>query len=247
MKRAVVLFLYLSVFVADGVNAAESPRLFGASYAKLFAKPFVAGASLSIRRPNWSRKIGLTFYYLDAQRSLVRLTGSQRDMGTVALRSGGKVYFYFPRAELLLGLPTNIGALPLFGSDFSADDLLAFGDIAGRLKVSDDGVETLSGISARRYVLKPRDTKDSPYGLVKLWVTRDSGIPLREEFYSDAGALIREMVMEEADGRLPFPTRWRARTYGPRGGESELQFNSFTNNQPLRAELFSVEGLRQWR
>jgi hypothetical protein len=247
LKRLVVLFLYLSAFAADVVSAAEAERLFGASYAKLFAKPFVAGASLSIRRAAWSRNLHVNVYYLDPQTSLVRLTGSQRDLGTVALRSASRVYFYFPRAELLLALPSGIGALPLFGSDFSAEDLLGFGDIAGRLNVAEDGIETLSGVPARRYVLKPREAKDSPYGVVKLWVAHDGGMPLREEFYSAAGALVREVVMEEADGRLPFPTRWRARSYGTRGGESELEFHSFTNNQPLRPEFFTVEGLRRWR
>ena len=245
MKRA--CFLIFSILLAaGGANGAEAPRIFGDSYAKLFAKPFIASAGLSIRRPSWSRKIGLTFYYLDPQRSLVRLTGSQRDMGTVALRSGGKVYFYFPRAELLLGLPSGVGALPLFGSDFSADDLLAFGDIAAQWIVSDDGAETLSGVAARRYELRSRKPQDASYGLVKLWVARDGGMPLREEFFSPAGSLAREVTMD-SDGRLPFPARWHARSYGPRGGESELQFHSFDRDRPLRAELFTAEGLRQWR
>jgi hypothetical protein len=245
LKRAA--FFIFSILLASGAaSGAETPRIFGEGYAKLFAKPFTTSAGLSIRRPAWSRKIGLTFYYLDPQRSLVRLTGSQRDMGTVALRSGGQVYFYFPRAELRLGLPSAVGALPLFGSDFSADDLLAFGDIATAWIVSDDGTETLSGVPARRYELKPRKPQNAAYGVVRLWVARDGGMPLREEFFSPAGALLREVTME-SDGRLPFPTRWHARTYGPRGGESELQFHSFDRDRPIRADLFTVEGLRQWR
>jgi len=242
-----VLFAFVWIYAAASpLFAADAPRMLDGAYAKLFAKPFTATASLAIRRQDWSRRIGVTVYYLDARRALARLTGSQRDLGTVALRSGGRVYLYFPRAELLVGAPSAGGSLPLFGSDFTADDLLAFGDLAGRFAVVSESAETLSGVPARRYELKPREAKDSPYGLVKLWVARDGGAPLREEFRSPEGNLLREIVVE-SDGRLPLPTLWRARGYGRKGGESELQFHSFDSGRPLDAELFTVAGLRRWR
>jgi hypothetical protein len=241
-----VIFVFVWILAAGAACAADPPRMFDGAYAKLFAKPFTASASLTIKRQNWSRRLGVTIYYLDARRSLARLTGSQRDLGTVALRSGDRVYLYFPRAELLVGAPAAVGSLPLFGSDFAADDLLAFGDLAGRFNVAAETAETLSGLPARRYELKPREGKDSPYVLVKLWIARDGGAPLREEFRSADGNLLREIVVE-SDGRLPLPSLWRARGYGPKGGESELQFRSFDSGRPLDPELFTVAGLRKWR
>src|SRR6185369_6080099 len=142
----------------------------------------------------------------------IRLTGSQRDLGNVALRTGGRVYLYFPSAELLLTLPPGVGAEPLFGSDFSADDLLAFGDVTGRFEAAAESAETLSGVAARRYDLKPRDAKNAPYAAARFWMTREGGLPLRQEFYSSDGTLIRELVAE-SDGRMPFPARWWARTF----------------------------------
>ena len=245
MTRVLFVFVYLCA-AAGAAFAADAPRIPGGAYAKLFAKPFTASASLTIRRQDWTRRLGVTVYYLDARRSLARLTGSQRDLGTVALRSGDRVYLYFPRAELLLGAPSAVGSLPLFGSDFAADDLLAFGDLAGRFTVASETAETLSGVPALRYELKPREGKDSPYGLVMLWVARDGGAPLREEFRSPDRNLLREIVVE-SDGRLPLPSLWRARGYGRKGGESELRFLSFDSGRSLDPELFTVAGLRRWR
>jgi hypothetical protein len=243
--RRIFVFILLSA-AASPALAADAPRMLDGAYAKIFAKPFTATSTLAINRQNWSRRLGVTVYYLDARRSLARLTGSQRDLGTVALRSGDRVYLYFPRAELLLDAPAASGSLSLFGSDFTADDLLAFGDLAGRFSVVAETAETLSGVPARRYELKPREGKDSPYGLVKLWISRDGGAPLREEFWSSEGNLLREIVVE-SDGRLPLPSLWRARGYGLKGGESELRFASFDSGRPLDPELFTVAGLRKWR
>ena len=249
MRRSLLLFAPLfscaalaSAFAAD--VSGVSP--FGASYTKIFQQPFFASASLSIRRADWSRKLSLTFYYRDPTRSMVRVGGSEREMGTIALRRDGRVYFYFPRAELLVGLASGMGAFPLFGSDFSTDDLLAFGDVAARFAARSEGAETLSGVPALRYRLAPRDAKNSPYAAILLWVTRDGQTPLRQEFLSPDGKIAREILME-SDGRLPFPNRWKARTLGERGGESELAFHFFQRNAPLRDDLFTVEGLRQWR
>jgi outer membrane lipoprotein-sorting protein len=248
LKRAAFPLLALFLFSAAIVSAAE-PRgaaFFGDAFEKLFRKPFSAGAALSIRRPAWSRNLFLTLYYRDPARSLARITGSQREMGTVLLRSDGRVYLYFPRAELLLRLPPPLGSFPLFGSDFSGDDLLAFGDLAARFAVKSDGEETFSGTPALRYRLAPRDANASERGEIRLWVDRTSRLPLRQDFISPAGQIVREVTME-SDGRFPFPARWRARTFGPRGGESELLFRAFERDHPVSEKFFTVEGLRQWR
>ncbi len=244
MTRLIFVIVYICAAAAPAC-AADAPRMLDGRYAKLFAKPFTASAALTIRRQTWSRRLGVTVYYLDARRALARLTGSQRDLGTVALRAGERVYLYFPRAELLLAAPAAGGSLPLFGSDFTADDLLAFGDLAGRFDVAAESLETLCGVPARRYEMKPR-AKDSPYGIVKLWIARDGGAPLREEFRSPDGTLLREIVVE-SDGRLPLSSLWRARGYGAKGGESELRFVSFDSGRPLDPELFTAAGLRKWR
>jgi hypothetical protein len=248
LKRAVLSILAFLFFSADFVLAAE-PRaasLFGDKFDQLFRKPFYAGASLSIRRAAWSRTLSLAFLYRDRARSMIRVSGSQREMGTTVLRHGGRVYLYFPRAELLLSAPSALGAFPLFGSDFSSDDLLAFADLGSRFAVKSDGEETFSGTPALRYRLAPLGAAASAQGEIKLWVERDRRLPLREEFISATGQVVREITME-SDGRLPFPSRWRARTFGPRGGESELLFRSFERDHPMPADVFTAEGLRQWR
>jgi len=246
IRALFVIVLLVCLRLDDNLSSAEAPPLFGAGYTKVFARPFTAGASLAIRRHSWSRNIYLTFFVRDASRGVIRVTGSQRDLGNIALRTHGRVYLYFPSAELLLTLPAGVGAQPLFGSDFSADDLLAFGDVTGRFAPASESAETLSGTAARRFELKPRDAKNAPYAAARLWIARDGGMPLRQEFYSADGALIREVVAESG-GRMPFPVRWWARTFGPRGGESELRFTSYEANRQLADDLFTVEGIRRWR
>jgi outer membrane lipoprotein-sorting protein len=247
LKRVLLLLASL-LLSAEFVIAAE-PRgsaPFGESYARLFRMPFHVSATLSIRRAAWSRNLALGVVYRDRERAFVRVSGSEREMGTVVLRREGRIYLYFPRAELLLSLPPHMESFPLFGSDFSTDDLLAFGDFASRFNVTGDGEDTLSGVPAYRYRLTPLGPAALPYAEIRLWVARDGKTPLREEFLSPQGTVAREILME-SDGRLPFPARWRARTFGAHGGESELQFRSFMPNPPVKDDLFTVEGLRQWR
>ncbi|HEY2988948.1 MAG TPA: outer membrane lipoprotein-sorting protein [Candidatus Binatia bacterium] len=251
MKRAALLLVPLLLCAAPELSlaAAHEPpgaALFGASYASIFQRPFYASAALSIRRADVSRRLVLGLHYRDRTRSLVRVTGSAREMGTVILRKNERIYIFFPRADLLLNLPPLMSAFPLFGSDFSSDDLLAFADFGARFTVHRDGEENLSGISSLRYRLAPHAGTTSPYSEIRLWVGRDGKQPLREEFISPEGKVLREVVME-SDSRLPFPARWRARTFGPRGGESELQFRFFERDPPTSDALFTVEGLRQWR
>jgi len=249
LKRALLILASLIAVSSDFPLAAASkpaPALFGESYARTFQQPFYAGAALSIYRTGESRRLLLGIHYRDRNRAFIRVTGPAREMGTVLLRRDGRVYLFFPRADLLLNLPPLMDSFPLFGSDFSTDDLLALADFPSRFRIDGDGEENLSGIPAHRYRLTPKTAALPPYAAVRLWVARDGRAPLRQEFLSSDGTLLREVAME-SDGRLPFPARWKARTFGPRGGESEIQFRLFERNPPIREELFTVEGLRLWR
>jgi hypothetical protein len=251
LKRAALPFLAFLLSAIPEILFAASGKppggpLFGESYNRIFQQPFYASAALSIYRPGVNRRLLLGLSYRDRSRSFVRVTGSAREMGTIVLRREGRVYLFFPRADLLVNLPPLMGSFPLFGSDFSTDDLLAFADFSSRFEVRDDGEEVFSGVPSYRYRLAPHAATSSPYAEIRLWVARNGRVPLREEFLSREGAVMREVTME-SDGRLRFPARWRARTFGPRGGESEIQFRLFERNPPMREDLFTVDGLRQWR
>ncbi len=247
--KGVILLLALVVYISPRSARAVEPgdrSLFGESYNKVFTRPFFATATLSVRRPAWQRNQRLWIYYRDPRRAFVRVISSSHESSTIALRKEDHVYLFFPRADLLLSLPLSMGAFPLFGSDFSADDLLGFGDLSSRFVVRSDGEETLSGVYALRYRLAPRVKTASLYSEIKLWLARDSRLPLRQELISEQGKVLREVVME-SDGRFPFPTRWNATTYGSGGGESELVFGLFERDPPVKDELFTVAGLRSWR
>jgi hypothetical protein len=102
----------------------------------------------------------------------------------------------------------------------------------------------MDGLSCLRFRLLPR-TSSSPYAQVRLWVARAGHVPVRLEFVSEGGEVLREVTVERS-GEIPLPARWKARTFGPGGGESSLDFRFFERNPPVGDDLFTVERIRQW-
>lgn len=219
--------------------------VFSGLHSRLFGGPFFAVAILSIRRPGVSRNLIVRLYYRDSRRSLLRLDGSPREAGTIVLKRDSRIYLFFPRADLLLNLPASMGADRLFGSDFSVDDLLSLGAASSRFTVTFAGEENMDGLACLRFRLVPR-ASSSPYAEVRLWVARADHVPVRLEYVSAGGEVLREVTVERS-GEIPLPARWKARTFGPGGGESSLDFRFFERNPPVGDDLFTVERIRQWR
>lgn len=192
------------------------------------------------------RELVLRFYCRDAARFLVRVDGPPREAGTTLLRRNGRVYLFFPIPDLLLSLPSSMGSDRLFGSDFSMDDVLAPGGSLSKFTATFAGEETLSGVPCRRLKLLPRTPAASLYGEVRLWVSLDGSIPVRQELLSDRGQLLR-VVTTGGGGKFPLPARWKAQTFGLHAGESRLEVRFFERNPSVPEELFTVERLRQWR
>ena len=104
----------------------------------------------------------------------------------------------------------------------------------------------MDGTPCRRVDLWPRTPRAALTGRTSVWIDAATLLPRRVEVWSERGTRLR--VIETA-GATPagIPRTWRARTDGPRGGTSELEFRFLERDPPIEERFFTVEGVRSWR
>lgn len=108
-----------------------------------------------------------------------------REKGRQMLKLGEVVWSYLPSVKKSIRVS---GRSRFMGGDFENNDIL-------RLNLVDDYIPRLVGEPPGQYVLEleGRDL-GLAYARVKLWVSKDSLLPLRQEYYAINGELVKSSV-----------------------------------------------------
>lgn len=166
----------------------------------------------------------------------IRFTAPADDKGTEVLRISGDMWNYLPNLKRAL----RISAKQEFhGGDFSNADLL-------RPNLARDYTPKLVGTTDDEYQLELTAKSDEvAYGTIKYWLRRKDCMPLRQEFYTSSGKLVRklELLDPKPFGKVQRPSRlvmWNALVPSRR---SELLVNAFAVRAELDDGLFNLASL----
>lgn len=166
----------------------------------------------------------------------IRFTAPADDKGTEVLRIGSDMWNYLPNLKRAL----RISAKQEFhGGDFSNADLL-------RPNLARDYTAKLVGTTSDEYQLELTAKSDEvAYATIKYWVRKKDCMPLRQEFYTSTGKLLRKLDLLEPKlfGKVERPSRlvmWNALVPSRR---SELVVNAFVVRAEIDGGLFNLAAL----
>ncbi len=135
-------------------------------------------------------------------------TSPARDKGTRFLKIAGEMWIYLPAVESATKIAGHMLKQSMMGSDFSYDDVAENERLQDLYAIQLFGTDTVD--SKECYVLDLTAKKlEVNYYSRKMWVAKNSYIPIKVELYAKSGKLLKEITVSEFKkiGTYNYPTK----------------------------------------
>ena len=213
----------------------------------LWGKTFQGELEMSVATPRWQRTLSLRVWIERPQRSFIRILTPAKEAGIGSLRIGSEMWNYLPKVERTIKIPPSMMLQPWMGSDFTNDDLVKESSVVDDYSHHIVRTESTDGQAA--YVIEaiPKPDAAVVWGKILFWVRKADFVPLKEEFYSERGELVRVLTFSEVRslGGRSVPTRWQMRPRDKPDNVTTLVLKSARYDEPIDAELFTQRNLQK--
>jgi outer membrane lipoprotein-sorting protein len=213
----------------------------------LWGKTLQGEFEMTIATPRWQRTLALRAWMERPRRSFIRILAPAKEKGIGSLRIGAEMWNYLPNIERTIKIPPSMMLQPWMGSDFTNDDLVkqssAVDDYTQRVLRT----ETADGAAAYVVEALPKPDAAVVWGKILYWVRKSDFIPLRQEYYSERGELVRVMSFSEVRqmGGRTVPTKWEMRPNEKPGNVTTVLLKSAVYDRAIDAEIFTQRNLQK--
>lgn len=205
---------------------------------------------MRITDPNWTRSLRLRSWEKRTdKKSFIRILSPRKEKGVGTLRINTEMWNYLPRVERIIKIPPSMMMQSWMGSDFTNDDLVKESSIVEDYFHRVLGEEKLRGFDTYRVELLPKPDAPVVWGKIILWIKKGDYIPLRQEYYTERGDLVRVLVfsdIKELGGRI-IPAHWEMHNLRKKGKRTVLRILEITFNLPIPDSVFTLRNLKKVR
>jgi outer membrane lipoprotein-sorting protein len=170
-----------------------------------------------------------------------------KEEGTKHLRIDDQMWIYMPSIEKVIRISGHMLRQSMLGSDFSYEDAL---DRSKRLIELYEpvllGTDVIDSVEYYVLELNARE-KDVTYRKRKAWVDKQMFLPVREEYYSSSGKLLKEMVVgkiESYDDRY-YPTDIVMNDLVRKGSSTRMQLSNVEFDVDVPSRVFTRRNLKR--
>jgi outer membrane lipoprotein-sorting protein len=205
-----------------------------------------ASATMRIVTPEETREKELKLFARGQEDSFIVFLKPDRDKGTKMLKLQGQLWIYFPRTEKDMKISGHMLRQSLMGSDFSYEDLTEnrklLEDYDGELLPPQD----IDGEPC--YVVHLTEkTPGHSYPERKIWVSKKTSLPLREERYAKTGRLLKALRfgdVQKLEDRY-YPALFVMEDKLKEGTRTELVMKDLKFKIQVPEEIFDKRNLRR--
>ena len=155
---------------------------------------------VSVKPDKDDRVYKMEIFKKDNDKMLIVFTEPARERDRKILRNGNNVWMYIPNVRRVLKIAEKQSVM---GGDFSNADLMRL-DLVSDYTSSLAGEEELDGVEVYKLELKAKD-RSVAYDRAVVWVRKDNLLPVRSEFYTLSGKLLKILLysdLREIGGRI---------------------------------------------
>ena len=251
LRFAFIGFVFALCMLPVGTTfAAEEPggrEILDRAENLLWAKTMQGEFEMTITTPRWQRTLGLRVWMDRPTRSFVRVLSPAKEAGIASLRIGSEMWNYLPNVERMIKIPPSMMMQPWMGSDVTNDDLVKESSVVNDYTHRVLNVENAGG--APVYVVEaiPKPEAAVVWGKIIYRVRKNDFIPLRQEFYSERGDLVRVMTYTEVRsiGGRTIPTRWEIRPTDKPGNVTTMVLKTASYDRTISPEIFTQRNLQK--
>ena len=161
--------------------------------------------------------------------------------------SGREILDRVASVERTIKIPPSMMLQPWMGSDFTNDDLVKESSLIDDYTHRILAVAPLEGVPAYQIEALPKTDAAVVWGRIVYWVRSRDLVPLKQEFYSERGELVRVLSFSDVRsvGGRTLPTRWEMRPTAKPGNRTVIVLKDAVYDRPLDGEVFTQRNLQK--
>lgn len=203
-------------------------------------KTRVADATLNVTRDGQTETKTLRIWNRGWDDSYSEFLAPARDKGVKYLKLEKNLYMFLPSTEKVVKISGHLLRQSVMDSDFSYEDMLEQRAMLQDYDAKLLGEETVEGKDCWIVDLNAKNP-GLTYARRKMWIAKDTFIPVKAERYAQSGLLLKTLTMSEVteiSGRK-FPMRMVMQDAARKGSQSEFKFANMQFDLPLADDTFS--------
>jgi outer membrane lipoprotein-sorting protein len=204
---------------------------------------------MTVTTPNWERTLRMDAWSEGIEKTFIRITSPAKEAGVGSLRIETNMWDYLPKVERIMKIPPSMMMQPWMGSDFTNDDLVKESSVVKDYTHELLGVEKIATFDAHKIGLTPKPEAPVVWGKIIAYVRTSDFVPLREEYYTEKGKLVRVLTFSDIkrmDDRV-IPTTWLMQPVDEPGKHTMLKIERIVFYQPILEDIFTLENLKHVR
>jgi outer membrane lipoprotein-sorting protein len=236
------------VFPVDVEAAGKlSPReLVARSEKQVKGDSFKGQMKMTIVRNGSERTLEILSWLKGDDKSLVRILSPAKDRGSGTLRLKLELWQFLPKVERIVKIPASMMLQSWMGSDFSNDDLVKSTSLSRDYTHKLLGSETVNDQRSFKIECTPKTTAPIVWGKVIVWVRESDQSPVKQEYFSERGKLIKtfEGFEFKTFGKRTVPTRVVMTPGKTDGNKTVLVYSKAEFDSAISDSIFTQSHLR---
>lgn len=203
---------------------------------------------MTIINPRWQRTLRMESWEKDREKFLVRILSPKKEEGVGSLKIGYQMWNFLPRVERVIKIPPSMMMSSWMGSDFTNDDLVKESSIIYDYTHNLLGITDLNGEKVYKVESIPKPDAPVVWGKIIFFVRVEGYTPLRQEYYSESGEMVRYMVLSDVkkmSGRI-LPTYQEMVPLNKKGKKTIIKLIDIKFDIPIDEDVFTLRQLKKW-
>jgi outer membrane lipoprotein-sorting protein len=211
----------------------------------LVAKSSIATLTMQISNDNGKHDLSMKVWSAGGEDVLLRILTPPIEANTAVLKIGNDVWYYLPKTNRTVKVPSAMTMNTWMGSDFTVDDLVKESFLTRDYTISNSFHGDRGDVAVDEYTLTPKSDAAVVYGKIVLQVRQDNQMPAWQRYYDEDGKLVRELTFSDykiMGGRL-IPTRLLMRPTDKAGAQTTIVYDDITFDATITDGTFAVNNL----
>lgn len=242
-----IIILFCLCSISNGIYAQSAKEIVTKAENNIHGLSSVAGMTIQIIRPSWTRSMSVKAWTKGEQYSLMIVTAPAKDAGTVFLKRVKEIWNWLPTIERVVKLPPSMMAQSWMGTDFTNDDLVKASSRIDDYTHKIIGDSLIAGRKCWKIEMIPLPEAAVVWSKVNIWIDQKDYLELRLEFYDEDGKLVNILQCSDIKtmgGRL-MATKMEMIPAEKKGQETVIIYNSATFNQPISEDFFTTQNMKK--
>ncbi|WP_281615195.1 outer membrane lipoprotein-sorting protein [Flammeovirga sp. SubArs3] len=169
-----------------------------------------------------------------------------REKGTKMLKLEDKLWIYSPSSDRTIQISGHMLRQSVNGSDMSYEDMMQERKLVDTYKATLVGEEEMNGEQCLVLDLEAK-VADITYYKMKMWVTKDHYVPMRQDLFAKSGQMLKQMNMSDIRkvGDRYFPFKMNYKDVLKDGKGTDFIIMDLQDNVPIPDHVFNKSNLKK--